>query len=83
MLKLQVSVEYMWRVAIVESVGSEHEVAELIRFFWYSRWTVYDVIEKYNVSKNSNAYTYESFGSKLIDRQRRYDLVEIRKQASE
>lgn len=50
---LKASADYNWWVVIIESVDARYRTTEIIRFFRYLRWTVYDVA-KYNKSEMSN-----------------------------
>ncbi|KYN22476.1 hypothetical protein ALC57_05127 [Trachymyrmex cornetzi] len=51
---LKPSTEYNRRAAIIEGLRAGHSATEIIRFFGYSRSTVYDVMAKYTASEQSN-----------------------------
>ncbi|EGI59506.1 hypothetical protein G5I_12335 [Acromyrmex echinatior] len=51
---LKPSAEYNRRVAIIEDLRSERSATEIIRFFGYTRLTVYDIVAKYTALEQSN-----------------------------
>jgi len=68
--------EYNRRAAVIEGVRAGRTPNEIIKFFGYPRSTVYDIVQRYAASEESEEGSYESLGAELAIGQYRHVLVE-------